>query len=87
MDIRERPKTGPIILTDLDAVPEPRNLRRLKAAIRDRWGTVPLLDMLTETALRPHPLLAQYDRTDLLGKPPDQPALIRPCVSRTGFEP
>jgi hypothetical protein len=33
-------------------VPEPRNLRRLKAAIRDRWGTVPLLDMLTETALR-----------------------------------
>ena len=52
VDIRERPKAGPIILTDLDAVPEPRNLRRLKAAIRDRWGTVPLLDMLTETALR-----------------------------------
>ena len=52
VDIRERPKVGPIILTDLDAVPEPRNLRRLKAAIRDRWGTVPLLDMLTETALR-----------------------------------
>ena len=52
VDIRERPKAGPVILTDLDAVPEPRNLRRLKAAIRDRWGTVPLLDMLTETALR-----------------------------------
>ena len=52
VDIRERPQAGPIILTDLDAVPEPRNLRRLKAAIRDRWGTVPLLDMLTETALR-----------------------------------
>src|SRR5258705_1949682 len=52
VDIRERPKAGPIILTDLDAVPEPRNLRRLKAAVRDRWGTVPLLDMLTETALR-----------------------------------
>jgi hypothetical protein len=52
VDIRERPKAGPIILTDLDAAPEPRNLRRLKAAIRDRWGTVPLLDMLTETALR-----------------------------------
>jgi hypothetical protein len=31
---------------------EPRNLRRLKAAIRDRWGVVPLMDMLTETALR-----------------------------------
>ena len=52
VDIRERPKAGPIILTGLEAVPEPRNLRRLKAAIRDRWGTVPLLDMLTETALR-----------------------------------
>ena len=46
------PRPGRSILTDLDAVPEPRNLRRLKAAIRDRWGTVPLLDMLTETALR-----------------------------------
>jgi len=52
VDIRERAKAGPIVLTDLDAVPEPRDLRRLKAAIRDRWGTVPLLDMLTETALR-----------------------------------
>jgi TnpA family transposase len=51
VDIRER-KAGPIVLTDLDAVPEPRNLRRLKTAIRDRWGMVPLLDMLTETALR-----------------------------------
>jgi Tn3 transposase DDE domain len=52
VDIRERAKAGPIVLTDVDAVPEPRNLRRLKAAIRDRWGTVPLLDMLAETALR-----------------------------------
>lgn len=52
VDISERPKAGPIILTDLDPVPEPRNLRRLKAEVKDRWGTVPLLDMLTETALR-----------------------------------
>ncbi|MEV5708730.1 transposase, partial [Actinoallomurus sp. NPDC052274] len=52
MDISERPKAGPITLTDLDPVPEPRNLRRLKAAVKDRWGTVPLLDMLTETAMR-----------------------------------
>jgi TnpA family transposase len=52
VDISERPKAGPIILTDLDPVPEPRNLRRLKAAVKDRWGTVPLLDMLTETSLR-----------------------------------
>jgi hypothetical protein len=34
------------------SAPEPRNLRRLKAAIRDRWGVVPLVDMRTETALR-----------------------------------
>jgi hypothetical protein len=52
VDIRERAKAGPIVLTDIDAVPEPRNLRRLKSAIRGRWGTVPLLDMLAETAPR-----------------------------------
>ncbi|MBV9160732.1 MAG: Tn3 family transposase [Pseudonocardiales bacterium] len=40
------------MLTPLDPLPEPRNLRRLKAAIRARWGLVPLLDMFTETALR-----------------------------------
>ena len=40
------------MLTPLEAAPEPRNLRRLKAAIRHRWGVVPLLDMFTETALR-----------------------------------
>jgi TnpA family transposase len=45
-------KSGAITLTPLDAAPEPRNLRRLKAAVKARWGTVPLLDMLTETALR-----------------------------------
>jgi Tn3 transposase DDE domain len=50
--LRKSEEAGPVILTDLDAVPEPRNLRRLKSAVRDRWGTVPLLDMLTETALR-----------------------------------
>jgi hypothetical protein len=45
-------KKGAIVLTPLSAGPEPRNLRRLKAAIRARWGVVPLLDMFTETALR-----------------------------------
>lgn len=40
------------MLTPYDAAPEPRNLRRLKTAVRARWGVVPLLDMLTETALR-----------------------------------
>jgi hypothetical protein len=37
---------------DLDAAPEPRNLRRLKAEVRTRWGTVPLIDMLKEAVLR-----------------------------------
>ena len=45
-------RKGPIVLTPLEAAPEPGNLRRLKAAIRARWGVVPLLDMFTETALR-----------------------------------
>ena len=45
-------RNGAIVLTPLDAAPEPVNLRRLKTAIRDRWGVLPLLDMLTETALR-----------------------------------
>ena len=43
---------GPIKLTRIDRQPEPQNLRRLKAAIRDRWGTVPLIDILKEAALR-----------------------------------
>lgn len=43
---------GQITLSPLEADPEPRNLRRLKAEIRTRWGVVPLLDMLKEAALR-----------------------------------
>jgi TnpA family transposase len=45
-------KSGAIKLTPLDPQPEPRNLRRLKKAIRERWGQVPLIDMVTEAALR-----------------------------------
>ena len=45
-------KSGAIKLTPLDAQPETRNLRRLKRAIRERWGQVPLIDMVTEAALR-----------------------------------
>jgi hypothetical protein len=45
-------KSGAIKLTPLDAQPEPRNLRRLTRAVRDRWGQVPLIDMVTEAALR-----------------------------------
>lgn len=52
LEIAERGRNGPIRLTDLDAAPEPRNLRRLKAEVRTRWGTVPLIDMLKEAVLR-----------------------------------
>ena len=52
LQITDGRRNGAIHLTPLDAAPEPVNLRRLKAAIRDRWGVVALLDMLTETALR-----------------------------------
>jgi len=52
LEIAERGKSSPIKLTDLDAAPEPRNLRRLKAEVRSRWGTVPLIDMLKEVVLR-----------------------------------
>jgi Domain of unknown function (DUF4158) len=41
VDIKERAKAGLIILTDLDAAPEPRNLRRLKASIRGPLGHGP----------------------------------------------
>jgi TnpA family transposase len=52
LKIADRGRSGAVHVTPLDAVPEPRNLRRLKTAIRDRWGVVPLMDMLTETCLR-----------------------------------
>jgi TnpA family transposase len=52
LEIAERGKNGPIKLTGLDAAPEPQNLRRLKNEVRDRWGTVPLIDMLKEAVLR-----------------------------------
>ncbi|MCA1701248.1 MAG: DUF4158 domain-containing protein, partial [Actinobacteria bacterium] len=45
-------KSGAIRLTPLDALPDPRNLRRLKAAILSRWGNVQLIDMLKEAVLR-----------------------------------
>jgi TnpA family transposase len=45
-------KSGAIRLSPVEAQLEPRNLRRLKKAIRDRWGQVPLIDMITEAALR-----------------------------------
>ena len=52
VEFRDRGMQGAIKLTALDALPEPRNLRRLKTEIRSRWGTVPLIDMLKEAVLR-----------------------------------
>lgn len=52
LEIADRGKNGAIKLTDLDAAPEPQNLRQLKNEIRTRWGTVPLIDMLKEAVLR-----------------------------------
>ncbi|MFZ0158952.1 MAG: Tn3 family transposase [Kineosporiaceae bacterium] len=51
VDVRDRP-SGAIRLTPLDAAPEPRNLRRIKAEVTRRWSGVPLIDVLKETVLR-----------------------------------
>ncbi|MER7134641.1 Tn3 family transposase, partial [Streptosporangium saharense] len=50
-----RPRSGnqgAIKLSPLEALPEPRNLGRLKRVIVGRWGTVPLIDVLKEAVLR-----------------------------------
>ena len=51
LEIAER-RQGPIKLTPLPPVAEPRNLRKLKSHIQTRWGVVPLIDILKETVLR-----------------------------------
>ncbi len=51
LEISDR-TAGAIKLTPLDPVPEPRNLRKLKRACVARWGTVQLIEMLKEAALR-----------------------------------
>ena len=50
--IADRGKQGPIKLSPLDAVTEPSSLRSLKADVRRRWGTIPMIDMLKEAVLR-----------------------------------
>jgi Tn3 transposase DDE domain len=45
-------KAGAIKLTPVEALPETRNLRKLKQACVARWGTFPLIEMLKEAALR-----------------------------------
>ncbi|MFE0200932.1 transposase, partial [[Kitasatospora] papulosa] len=43
---------GAIKFTEPEPQKEPKNLRRLKKAIRKKWGTVALIDILKEAALR-----------------------------------
>jgi TnpA family transposase len=51
LKIEER-RSGAIHPTPLDAAPEPRNLRRVKGAVLQEWGSVALIDFLKETVLR-----------------------------------
>ncbi|PZS39858.1 MAG: Tn3 family transposase, partial [Pseudonocardiales bacterium] len=51
LDISDR-ALGAITLSKYEAAPEPRNLRRIKAEVQRRWGTVALIDILKETVLR-----------------------------------
>ncbi len=51
LEIKER-KSGAIKLTPVPKQPEPTNLRKMKRAIRTRWGQVPLIDIVKETVLR-----------------------------------
>lgn len=46
---------GAIKFTEPEPQKEPKNLRKLKKAIRKKWGTVALIDILKEAALRPRP--------------------------------
>ncbi|MDJ0466079.1 Tn3 family transposase [Streptomyces sp. H27-C3] len=45
-------RNGAIKFTDPEPQKEPVNLRKLKKAIRKKWGTVALIDILKEAALR-----------------------------------
>ena len=50
--IRAKHKNGAIKFTEPEPQKEPKNLRKLKKAIRKKWGTVALIDILKEAALR-----------------------------------
>ncbi|MFE2471196.1 DUF4158 domain-containing protein [Streptomyces mirabilis] len=45
-------RNGAIKFTEPEPQKEPKNLRKLKKAIRKKWGTVALIDILKEAALR-----------------------------------
>ncbi|MER6695350.1 transposase [Streptomyces minutiscleroticus] len=50
--ISSKHRGGAIKFTEPEPQQEPKNLRRLKKAIRKKWGTVALIDILKEAALR-----------------------------------
>ncbi|GGV58967.1 hypothetical protein GCM10010245_92090 [Streptomyces spectabilis] len=52
LSISDKYLGGAIKLNPLDALPEPKNLRRLKKYIEQRWGTTPLIEFLKEAVLR-----------------------------------
>ena len=45
-------RSGAIKFTEPEPQKEPKNLRKLKKAILKKWGTVALIDILKEAALR-----------------------------------
>ncbi|MFI7344042.1 DUF4158 domain-containing protein [Streptomyces sp. NPDC050085] len=50
--ISAKHRGGAIKFTEPEPQKEPKNLRKLKKAIRKKWGTVALIDILKEAALR-----------------------------------
>ncbi|MGV9359308.1 hypothetical protein [Amycolatopsis sp. NPDC003731] len=60
MEVTDR-ASGPITLSKHEAAPEPVSLRRLKAEVGRRWGTVALIDVVKETVLA-HRLPSQRRR-------------------------
>ena len=52
LQIAARGPHGAIRLTPLEALPEPVNLGRLKKAIGQQWGMLPLIDVVKEAVLR-----------------------------------
>ncbi len=84
LSVSDRHAGGPIKLTALDPVPEPRNLRRLKKAIRQRWGTVPLIEILKEAALRT-PMLHALTSAGTRDVIPDEVLFERLLLIAYGF--
>src|SRR5664279_4755654 len=72
LQVADRP-AGAIKLAPIEAAPEPRNLRRLKAEVGRRRGMVPLIDMPKEAVLRTGCLkrghLGRRPRHDQPGEP------------------